>query len=223
LSYRRVALSSSRCTLTAPPSCCLISLAGCCVTSCCTALLLSSHSATHLLSCTGWLLHRLLLRCPLVLLSCCPLNLSLYSHCVTLSLSHLTGWLLHCLSLHCPLVVLSLRGSLVILHWLVVVSPLLAPPSCPLPSCSLIWITRGGGCIKTGVARRQGEARCCLDAPAAAAKANDADICTIQQTPSNPVIDGTPCIGGGLRRGMGVLGWQPLSSHVVFRCYNQQS
>jgi hypothetical protein len=70
-----------------------------------------------------------------------PLVLLLYSHCTALLLSHLTSWLLHCLSLHRPLVVLSLRRSLIVLHWLIVALPLVAPPSCPLvvpPSRPLI-------------------------------------------------------------------------------------
>jgi hypothetical protein len=136
-SSHHAALLSSHCLLTALPSCCLISLAGCCVASCCPSLLLSSHFAALTLSCTGWLLCRLLLRCPLVLSLCRPLGLSSFSHCAALSLSHHTGWLLHCLSLHCPLVVLSLHHPLVVLLRLVVALPLVAPLSCSLfvPSC----------------------------------------------------------------------------------------
>jgi hypothetical protein len=56
-----------------------------------------------------------------------------------------------------------------------------------------------------------GEARHCSDSlEVAAAEANNADICTVEQELSNAAIDGTPCIAGGLRSGMGILGWQPL-------------
>ncbi len=113
----------------------------------CTALLLS-----HL---TCWLLRRLLLHCPLIVLSlrrsrclapascciascraalslCCPLVLSLSSHCAALSLSHLTGWLLHRLSSRQPLVILLLLCSFIILRRLVVALPLVTLPSSPL-------------------------------------------------------------------------------------------
>ncbi len=124
----------------------------------CRPLILSSSSdcATLLLShLTGWLLHRLLLHRPLIVLSlhrscclapascciasCCaalslcrPLVLSLSFHCAALSLSHLTGWLLRCLLSRRPLVVLLLLRSFVILRRLVVASPLVTPPSSPL-------------------------------------------------------------------------------------------
>jgi hypothetical protein len=103
--------------------------------------MLSSHSAALSLSCTGWLLHCLLSRRPLVLLSCCPLVLSLFSLCSALLLSHHASWLIHCLFLHRLLVVLSLRRPLVVLHRLVVALPLGAPSSCPLivlSSCPLV-------------------------------------------------------------------------------------
>ncbi len=140
------ALLSSCCYLTAMPSHCLILPADCCIPSCCTALLLSSHSATLLSSCTGWLLHRLLSCRPLVLSLCCPLVLSSFSQSAVLLSSHCTGWLLHCLLLHCPLVVLSLRCPLVILLQLVVALPLVALPSCPLvmlPSHPLFVLSLG--------------------------------------------------------------------------------
>ncbi len=70
----------------------------------------------------------------------------------------------------------------------------------------------------TGAARGRGGARHCLDSPAAvAAEADKIDICTVEQKPSNAAIDCSPCIGGGLRSGMDVLGWQPLSSHIAQR------
>ncbi len=84
-------LSSSHCLFTVLPSHCLIAPAGSCVTSCGIPLLLSSHCAALLLSCSGWLLCCLLLRRPLVLSSCCPLVLLLC-----------TGWLLHGLHQRMP-------------------------------------------------------------------------------------------------------------------------
>jgi hypothetical protein len=128
------------------------------VLSLCCPLVLSSSSdcaALSLSHLTGWLLRRLLLHRPLIVLSlrrshrlapasCCiasrpaalsscrPLVLSLSSHCATLSLSHLTGWLLRRLSSRRPLVVLLLLRSFVVLRQLVVASPLVAPPSSPL-------------------------------------------------------------------------------------------
>ncbi len=102
-------------------------------------------------------------------------------------------------------------------HKLVVALSLVTPPSLPFvmpPSHPLVVLS-----LIQGWGRGRGGARCCLDAPAAAAEADDTDICTVQKNPSNAAIDGTPCIGEGLRRGMGVLGWQPLSLHVAFRCY----
>ncbi len=70
-----------------------------------------------------------------------PLILSASSHFAALLLSHHTGWLLCRLSSYHPLVVLSLRRSLLVLHRLVVASPLVMPPSRPLvvpPSRPLI-------------------------------------------------------------------------------------
>ncbi len=113
------------------PSCCLIAPAGCCVASRHTALSSSSHRAALSSSCSGWLLHCLPSRHPLVLSSCLPLVLLLSYHCATLLLSHLTGWLLHCLSSYRLLVVLSLRHSLVVLLRPVVASTLVVPPSRP--------------------------------------------------------------------------------------------
>ncbi len=66
------------------------------------------------------------------LLSCRPLVLSSSSLCTTFLLCYLTSWLLHRLLSHRPLVVLSLQRSFVVLHRLVVVSTLIAPPTCPL-------------------------------------------------------------------------------------------
>ncbi len=95
------ATNVSCCPLTAPPSCHLAQ-AGCCVASCYNALL-SSRSAT-LLS----------YRCPLTAPpSCClisPGGCCVASCCTALSLS-------------------SHSAALVILRWLVVASPLVAPPS----------------------------------------------------------------------------------------------
>jgi hypothetical protein len=81
---------------TAPPSCCLISLAGCCFASRRTALSSPSHSAT-LIICRSLVVASPLIALPsccAALLSCRPLILSLSSHCAALSLSHLTGCLL---------------------------------------------------------------------------------------------------------------------------------
>jgi hypothetical protein len=71
--------SSSHCPLTAPPSCFLIAPSGCCVASRCAtrSLLSSSHCAALSSSCADWLLCCLSLHHPLVLLSRCPLVLSL--------------------------------------------------------------------------------------------------------------------------------------------------
>ncbi len=129
--FRCATLSSSHRPITALPSCHLIAPAGCCVASRCTALSSSSHRAALSSSCSGWLLRCLPSRHPLVLLSCLPLVLSLSYHCAALSLSHLTGWLLHRLSSYRLLVILPLCRSLVVLLRLVVVSTLVAPPSCP--------------------------------------------------------------------------------------------
>jgi hypothetical protein len=91
---------------------CLISPAGCCVASRHTALSSSSHSAA-LIVLRQLVLHRLLSRCPLVVLPSRPLLV---------------------LSLCRPLVVSS--------HQLVVALPLVAPPSCrlltPPLSCCLV-------------------------------------------------------------------------------------
>jgi hypothetical protein len=88
---------------------------------------------------------------PLVLLLCCPLILLSSSHCTTLSLSHLTGWLLRRLSLHRPLVVLSLCRSLFVLHRLVVVLPLVVPPSRPLRLIVRCESPKGGvGALRQG-------------------------------------------------------------------------
>jgi hypothetical protein len=111
-------------------------------------LLSSSDCAALLLShLTAWLLRRLSLHRPLIVLSlrrscclapasCCIASrcaaLSWSSHCATLSLSHLTSWLLHRLSSCRPLVILLLLCSFIILRWLVVALPLVAPPSSPL-------------------------------------------------------------------------------------------
>ncbi len=83
-------LSSCR-PITALTSRHLIPPAGCCVASCRTTLLSSSHRATLSLSCSGWLLRCLPSCCPLVLLLCLPLIISLSHYCGTLLLSHLTG------------------------------------------------------------------------------------------------------------------------------------
>ncbi len=148
--------------LVVPPSCPLVVLSLRC------PLVVSSHQLvvasplvappSHqpltlplLLSCAGWLLHRLSSCRPLVVppsqhaaLSLCrPLVLSLSSHCATLSLSHLIGWLLRRLLLHRPLIALSLRHSFVVLRQLVVALPLVVPPSCPLvvpPSHPLVTL-----------------------------------------------------------------------------------
>ncbi len=133
----RSTLSSSHCLLTALLSCCLIVPAGSSITSHCNTLSLSSHCVALLSSCSGWLLCCLLSCRPLILSLCCPLILSLPFLCAALSLPHLTGWLLCCLSSHRPLVVLSLRRSLVVLRWLVVMLPLVVPPSHPLIVLSL--------------------------------------------------------------------------------------
>jgi hypothetical protein len=82
-------------------------------------------------------------RCCLVPLSRHMLILSLSSHCTALLFSHCAVWLLRGLTLCHPLVVvvLSLRHPLVVLRRLVVVLPLVAPPSRPLvalPSRPLI-------------------------------------------------------------------------------------
>jgi hypothetical protein len=97
-------------SLAALPSCrpltlplsCHLAPAACCIASCCATLSL-----------------------------CHPLVLSLSSHCAAHLLSHLTGMLLHRLSLHRPLIVLSRRCSFVVLRQLVVVLPLVVPPSRP--------------------------------------------------------------------------------------------
>ncbi len=86
------------------PSCCL-KQADCCVASCCAALSSS--------------------RCAALLSSCCPLTVPPY--CCLISSAGCCDP-----SLHCPLVVLSLCCSLVILHWLVNVLPLVMLPSHPL-------------------------------------------------------------------------------------------
>ena len=69
-------------------------------------LLSSSHCASPLSSCAGWLLCCLSPCCHQVLSSCCPLILSLSSHCAAFSLSQCAGWLLHCLLSHHRLVLL---------------------------------------------------------------------------------------------------------------------
>jgi hypothetical protein len=68
----------------------------------------------------------------------------------------------------------------------------------PGPPCSPTQSTQGGGGT-SGQGRHGGEGvHCCLDSPvAAAADANNADICTIKQKTSNMANDGTPCIRGG--------------------------
>ncbi len=73
---RCATLLSSPHPLTAPPSHCLISPAGCCVASRHAALSLSSYLFALSSSCAGWLLCRLSLRRPLVLLLSSTLNLS---------------------------------------------------------------------------------------------------------------------------------------------------
>jgi hypothetical protein len=90
-SSHHAALLSSHRPLTALTSGQLIALAGCWVASCRTALSLSSPSATLSLSCSSWLLCCISLRCPLILLLCRPLVISLSSHCAALLLSHRAG------------------------------------------------------------------------------------------------------------------------------------
>jgi hypothetical protein len=75
--------------ITALPSRRLIAPAGCCVASRRTTLSLSSHRAALSSSCSGWLLHCLPSRRPLVLSSCLPLILSSPHSCPHLQPTHL--------------------------------------------------------------------------------------------------------------------------------------
>jgi hypothetical protein len=123
-------------------------------------LSLSSHCITLLLShLTSWLLCRSLtppLSCRLVPAGCCIASCCAPSRPLSVPPSHSldvcsmrcplinAGWLLRCLSLHRPLIILSLRCPFVVLCKLVVVLPLIAPPSCPLvmpPYHSLIVLS----------------------------------------------------------------------------------
>ena len=124
--------------LIVPPSRHLVAPAGCRIASCRPLVVPPSHSLIAPACCritspyplvapraalsssrhTGWLLHCLLMRRPLVVsscrlsLSCCASwlshhHLSLSFHCTALSSSHRAGRLLRCLCLRRPLVLLS--------------------------------------------------------------------------------------------------------------------
>ncbi len=131
------ALLSSCCPLNVLPSHCLITPAGCCIASRCTALWSSSHCAALSLSCASWMLRCLLLHCPLVLLSCCPIVLSSSSHCAALLLSA------SCCVASCPTTILSscrtaLSSSL---HPLTVLPSrcLISPAGCCIAFCHFLF------------------------------------------------------------------------------------
>jgi len=98
---------ASRCPLAVPPSCQLVAPACCCIAS--PRPLVAPRTALSSSPRAIWLLRRLSMRRPLIVSSSCRVT---SRRCLV------------ALSLHRPLVLLSC--------WLVVVSPVLAPPSHPL-------------------------------------------------------------------------------------------